>query len=91
MLSDVLIRLRGLFRRDAVENELDEELRSHFERQVEKLAQSGLPVAEARRRARLEFGGSDQIKEECRDERPARLLADLWRDVRHSFRALARR
>ena len=88
MLSDVLIRLRGLFRRDAVENELDEELRSHFERQVEKLAQSGLPVAEARRRARLEFGGSDQIKEECREVRGTHLFDTLAQDVRYAFRTL---
>jgi hypothetical protein len=36
MFSDILIRLRALFRRDAVEGELDDELRFHFEQQVAK-------------------------------------------------------
>jgi len=59
MLSDILIRLRALFRRDAVEGELDDELRFHFEQQVAKCVQSGVPCEEARRRARLEFGGAE--------------------------------
>jgi len=42
MLSDLFIRLRSLFRRTAVEGELDEELRFHFENQVEKYVRSGL-------------------------------------------------
>jgi hypothetical protein len=88
MLSDVLIRLRALFQRDKVENELDDELRFHFERQVEKLVQSGLPIAEARRRARLEFGASDQIKEECREARGTHLLDTLAQDVRYALRTL---
>jgi predicted permease len=88
MLSEILMRLRGLFQRDAVENELDAELRFHFEQQVEKLVQSGLPVAEARRRARLEFGGSDQIKEECREARGTHLLDTLAQDIRFGLRML---
>jgi predicted permease len=88
MLTDLLIRLRALFRRDAVENELDDELRFHFEQQVEKFVQSGLPLAEARRRARLTFGGSDQIKEECREARGVHLLETSVQDVRHGLRML---
>ena len=42
MLNDLRIRLRALFRRNAVEGELDDELRFHFEQQVEKYARSGL-------------------------------------------------
>jgi len=42
MLTDLLYRLRAFFRRNAVEGELDEELRFHFEQQVEKYAKSGL-------------------------------------------------
>ncbi len=63
MFSDLLIRLRALFRRSAVERELDDELRFHFEQQVEKFLQSGMPLPEARRRARLTIGGHDQIRE----------------------------
>ena len=88
MLSDLLIRLRALFRRNAIESELDQELRFHFEQQVEKYVQSGLPLPEARRRARLIFGGSDQIKEECRDARGVRFLEALAQDIRFALRML---
>ena len=88
MLSDLLMRLRALFRRNAVESELDDELRFHFEQQVEKFVQSGLPLPEARRRARLIFGGSDQIKEECRDARGVHFLETLGQDVRYGLRTL---
>ncbi|MHB8640711.1 MAG: ADOP family duplicated permease [Candidatus Acidiferrales bacterium] len=88
MLSDLLIRLRALFRRSAVESELDDELRFHFEQQVEKLVQSGLPLPEARRRARLVIGGSDQIKEECREARGTHFIETLLQDMRFALRML---
>jgi predicted permease len=88
MLSDLLIRLRALFCRNVVETELDDELRFHFEQQVEKFAQSGLPLEEARRRARLIFGGSDQIKEECREARGVQFLETFAQDVRFGLRML---
>jgi putative ABC transport system permease protein len=88
MLSDLLIRLRALFQRNAVESELDDELRFHFEQQVEKFVQSGLPLPEARRRARLTIGGSDQIKEECREARGVYVLETLAQDVRYGLRML---
>ena len=69
MFSDLLIRLRALFRRDTVESELDEELRFHVDRQIEKLVRGGMPLAEATRRARMIIGTPDKIKEECRDAR----------------------
>ena len=53
MLNDLRLRLRALFRRKAVEVEMDEELRFHFENQVAKLMRSGWTPAEAQRRARL--------------------------------------
>ena len=90
MFSDLLFRLRALFRRKTVEVELDEELRSHFENQVEKLVTSGLPRAEATRRARIEFGGYEQLKEECRDARGVRFIETFLRDVRFGFRAMKR-
>jgi putative ABC transport system permease protein len=88
MLSDLLIRIRALLRRDTVESELDDELRFHFDQQVEKFVESGLPVREARRRARLVFGGSDQVKEECREARGVRHLETLVQDLRYSLRML---
>jgi putative ABC transport system permease protein len=90
VLSDVLYRLRALFQRKSVEAELDEELRAHLEHQVEKYIQSGLSVEEARRRARLQFGGWDQVKEECRDARGVTFIETTLQDVRFGLRKLAR-
>ena len=52
MLTDVLYRLRALFRGNTVETELDEELRFHFVQQVDKYVRAGLTRAEAVRQAR---------------------------------------
>jgi putative ABC transport system permease protein len=88
MLSDLLFRLRALFRRGAMEAEMDEELRTHFENQVEKLLASGMPREEAVRRTRLEFGGYEQLKEECRDARGVTLVETIVQDVRYALRVL---
>src|ERR1700733_14896099 len=88
MFSDLIIRLRALFRRDTVESELDEELRFHVDRQIEKLVRGGMPLAEATRRARMIIGGPDKIKEECRDARGTRWIEDVWQDMRYSLRIL---
>ena len=88
MLSDLFIRLRFLFRRRAVEGELDEELRFHVEHHVEKYIQSGLTREEAMRRTRLEFGGLDQVKEDCREARGVALVETLAQDVRYGLRML---
>jgi putative ABC transport system permease protein len=88
MLSDIWTRLRSLFRRRTVEDELDDELRFHFDQQVEKYVRSGMTRDEATRRARLEFGGLDQVKEQCRDARGVRLLETFLQDTRYGLRML---
>jgi putative ABC transport system permease protein len=88
MFADLWIRLRSLFHRSAVENELDDELRFHFDQQIEKFVESGFPLTEARRHARLTFGGQDQIKEEYRDSSGVRFLETLAQDMRFSLRTL---
>jgi len=88
MWNDLLLRLRSLFRRKNVEAEVDEELRFHFEKQVSKLVQSGLTPAEAKRRARLEFGGMEQIKEEHRDARGVSFVETLMQDLHYAVRQL---
>ena len=91
MLNDLLLRLRSLFRRKDVESELDDELRFHFEMRVTKFIQSGLPPQEAKRLARLEFGGMEQLKEEHRDARGVTFIETLsatdfgcWRNPQDS-------
>jgi predicted permease len=71
------------------EARLNAELRYHFERLVRESIEAGMPPAEARRRAQLEFGGVEQIKEECRDVR-GRWLEDLGKDLRYTARTLRR-
>jgi predicted permease len=88
VLNDLLFRLRSLFRRNAAETELDDELHFHFERQVQKYESSGLAREEALRRARLEFGGIDQVKEECREARGVHFMEELFQDVRYGLRML---
>jgi predicted permease len=88
MLSDFLLRVRAIFQRKSVEQDLDEELRFHFDQQVEKWVAQGISQAEARRRARLAIGGDQQIKEECRDARGVRVLETIAQDVRFGLRSL---
>ena len=90
MFSDLLYRLRALFRRDSLEAEMNEELREHFARQVEKNLKAGMTREEAARRARMEFGGQEQLKEECRDARGVNLIETFGQDVRYGLRVLAR-
>jgi putative ABC transport system permease protein len=71
-----------------MDRSLDEELRFHLDRQFAKHIQAGLSPEEARRRARLEFGGAAQIEEECRDARGIRIVEALWQDLRYALRTL---
>lgn len=88
MLDDMKYRLRALLRRDTLDAEMDEELRVHFEKHVEKLLAAGLTREEATRRARLTFGGHEQLKEECREARGVSFFDSLKRDVMYGFRVL---
>jgi putative ABC transport system permease protein len=88
MLSDLLMRLRALFRRKAMEGEMNDELRFHFDQHVKKLVEAGMPREAAQRQARLEFGGDDQIKEECREARGLNLLETFVQDIRYGLRTL---
>src|SRR6267154_103281 len=90
MLNDLLFRLRALFRRKNVETQLDEELRFHFEQQVAKFIHSGLSSQEAKRRARLELGGMDQVKEEHREARGVTFIETVLQDIRYGLRTLAK-
>jgi predicted permease len=79
-----------LFRRARTERQLDAELRFHLEQQIADYVAAGLTPEEARRRTRLEFGGLDQVKEECRDVGAARFIETLIQDLRYGLRQLRR-
>lgn len=80
--------LGRLFGRKRLELDLDKELRFHFEQQVADKVRTGIPEPEARRRTRLEFGGLDQIKEDCRERRGTLWLESIAQDVRYGLRQL---
>jgi predicted permease len=82
--------LGRLFSRNRMEMELDKELRFHFESQVADKIRSGLPESEARRLTRIEFGGIEQIKEDCRQSRGTMWLESIVQDVRYGLRQLRR-
>src|SRR5260370_7902494 len=90
MLHDRLARIRSLFRRKIVQAEMDEELRFHFENQVVKLLRSGLAPTEAKRRARMEVGGRERVKEEYRDSSGVTFIETLLQDIRYGLRILGR-
>ncbi len=90
MLSDLYVRLRSLFRRSKVDEELDDELRFHQEHQVEKYMRTGMSKEEALRRVRLDFGGLAQIKEDCRDARGISFFESIGADLRFGARTLAK-
>jgi hypothetical protein len=80
-------RMRGRWR---MEDELDAELRFHFDRLVADYIAEGVSAEDARRRARTEFGGVEAVKDACRDARGTRWVHDIAQDVRFSARLLAR-
>jgi predicted permease len=90
VFADLAHRFRSLIRRRIVEQDLDDELRFHLERLVDRHVADGLPHDEAVHRARLEMGGFDQVKEEHRDARGVRLLEDLGNDLRYAVRQVKR-
>ncbi|HKE20134.1 MAG TPA: ABC transporter permease [Kofleriaceae bacterium] len=90
MLRDLAYRVRAILSRRAIERELDDELRFHLERQIEKHVAAGRSREEAARLAHLDLGGMSRVKEECRDARGVTLVEDLVHDVRYGARVLRR-
>lgn len=80
-----------LLRRRRLEDDLDEELRSSFEMVAEQLVARGMNPVEARRLARLEFDGVEQVKEEVRDGLAGSALLTVLEDARYAWRGLRRR
>src|SRR5215472_4482944 len=79
---------RAVARRPRMESEMDTELRFHIEAFADDLMRSGVPREEALRRARIEFGGVERAKEECRDARGVNFIDSLLQDLRFGLRML---
>src|SRR5206468_11362663 len=76
------------FHRSQTERELVEELHSHTRLRADALERSGLTRVEAERRARIEFGGDERCKEECRETSAGNFIDSLLRDRRYGTRML---
>src|ERR1700747_3269941 len=87
-LYTIPLRLRSLFRWTEADQQLDDELRDHLERKTEEYVAQGMTQEEARRRARLDWGGIEQTKEKCRDARRVNLIQDFVQDLHFGFRIL---
>jgi predicted permease len=85
----VFARFRGWFVKSRLEQQLDEELRTHFDMLVEDEVRRGKSRDEAKRLARLHLGGLEQTRESVRDVR-AFWLEAVWHDLLHSARMLRR-
>ncbi|HKY26752.1 MAG TPA: ABC transporter permease [Pyrinomonadaceae bacterium] len=88
-LVGVLVdRLRALFRRDQVLEDIDEELHAHIEMEIEANRELGMEPEEARRSAMKSFGNVDSIRDLAYDVRGGGLFETLWQDLRYSGRML---
>ncbi len=88
LLDSLRFRIATLFQRSQMNAEMEDELRSHIQHRADDLERSGLPRAEAERRARIEFGGQVRYKEECREAAGGTLIESLLQDLRFSLRML---
>ena len=86
--SIVRLRLRSLFSRAVVEQELDEEMQYHLEREIEENVARGMSRSGARAAALRSISGLTQRTEECRDMRGFNVIDSLQRDFRYSLRQL---
>jgi macrolide transport system ATP-binding/permease protein len=89
-LYTIRLRLRSLFRRRHVEQELNEELQFHLERKIEEGIAKGLSAKEARYAAMRAMDGVEQRKEEIRALRGINWLTDFLDDARFAIRSLQR-
>ena len=89
-LSAAPARIRAILRRRRTEQDLDDELAFHMAMQTRANRQHGMSDSEAQRRARLDLGGVEQVRERTRDAHPLRWARDAAQDARYAVRALRR-
>ncbi|HXR34100.1 MAG TPA: ABC transporter permease [Verrucomicrobiae bacterium] len=85
-LRQFLQRFASFFRRAQLDRDLEEEMASHLELAIEENLRSGTSPGEARRQALIQFGGTQQAKENHRDSRGFPILETLLQDLRFASR-----
>jgi predicted permease len=81
-------RLAALFRRPSLDRDLDSEMAAHLDLAIEENLNAGMSPQEARRRALIQFGGTQQALENHREARSLPMIETLAQDLRYTFRAL---
>src|SRR5258706_8790276 len=89
-ITQLRLAVRSVFRRKRVDQELDEELQYHLERQIDEGLNAGLAPVDARYAALRAMGATAKSKEECRDMRRVNFIDDLLMDLRYAGRTLRR-
>src|SRR5262245_57680031 len=87
-LNLLIARLRGLFRREAVLEDIEEEMRLHVEMETQTNIERGMEPEKARVAALRAFGNLGLVKDVAYDVRGGGMLEALWLDVRHAARTL---
>jgi predicted permease len=82
--------LNRFWHREQMDEQLEKELSFHIEEHIRDLIAQGYDPKEARRLARLDLGGPEQVKEQCRDARGTRWFEDLLQDFRYALRMLGK-
>ena len=82
--------LRRVWQKSLTEKKLDSELQFHIEQRIAENVASGMSPDEAQRQAKVEFGGVELYKEECRESRWENELEILARDIQFAFRGLVK-
>src|SRR5690349_16286904 len=86
--NQLQLRLRTMFRRKSVEDELHRELQFHLDQQIAENLAVGMSPTTAREAALRKVGAVAQIQEQCREQRGLHLLETTLQDVRYSLRSL---
>jgi len=89
-LRTLVARLAAHFKRRRMEADMAEEMQEHIEVLTRANLAAGMSPQDARFAAQRRFGGADQVKEQCRDERGFVWLEQLVKDSRFAVRSLAR-
>jgi len=90
LLARLRSRLKWIAKRRRLEMEMEDEVRFHLESHVDELVRRGVPAAEAKRRARLEFGGIESHKDAMRASVGVRWWDEMWADLRFGTRMLVK-
>ena len=88
LLRNLASGLRGLFRKNQVEREMDEEWRGYLDAAVKEKIHRGMSREQALRAARIEMGGAESVKEQVRAVSWESLVEALWQDLKFGLRLL---